>query len=202
MWAMRLKDGTIRSMSAKYMEDKKCALCGQYFKPNDKYCIIVIPFEYRSKHKKLKNNLVCHTDEWLEFAKDVTTYDEMAERIIKHKIPRKKAFTEQELFKINCFRKACVDYGFREEFEKPFGLKMKKSGSSLYLIYNVYQDSIDLDYRGNKGLFDSFYTREIIAKVYNRMHEYLGDGLKDNYSMQEDFKKLNDEVNKFMDKMN
>ena len=79
---------------------------------------------------------------------------------------------------------------------------MKKSDSSLYLVYNVYQASIDSDYRGNKGLFDSFYTREIIAKVYNRMHEYLGYGLKDNYSMQEDFKKLNDEVNKFMDKMN
>lgn len=200
MWAMRLKDGTIRSMTAKYMDDKKCFLCGQYFKADDKYCIIVIPFKYRSKHKKLKNNLVCHTDEWLEFAKGVNTYDEMAEKIINYKVPHKKAFTEQELFKINCFRKACADYGFREEFEKPFGLKMKKSGSSLYLVYNVYQDSIDLDYRGNKGLFDSFYTREIIAKVYNRMHEYLGDGLKDNYSMQEDLNKLNREVKDIMEK--
>ena len=124
----------------------------------------------------------------------------MAEKIINYKVPHKKAFTEQELFKINCFRKACVDYGFREEFEKSFGLKMKKSGSSLYLVYNVYQDSIDLDYRGNKGLFDSFYTREIIAKVYNRMHEYLGDGLKDNYSMQEDLNKLNREVQDIMEK--
>ena len=77
---------------------------------------------------------------------------------------------------------------------------MKKSGSSLYLVYNVYQDSIDLDYRGNKGLFDSFYTREVIAKVYNRMHEYLGDGLKDNYSMQEDLNKLNREVKDIMEK--
>ena len=124
----------------------------------------------------------------------------ISEKIINYKVPHKKAFTEQELFKINCFRKACADYGFREEFEKPFGLKMKKSGSSLYLVYNVYQDSIDLDYRGNKGLFDSFYTREIIAKVYNRMHEYLGDGLKDNYSMQEDLNKLNREVKDIMEK--
>ena len=200
MWAMRLKDGTIRSMSAKYMEDKKCFLCGQYFKSDDKYCIIVIPFEHRSKHKKLKNNLVCHTEEWLEFAKGVNTYDEMAEKIIKHKIPRKKAFTDEELFKITCFKKACFDYGFREEFEKSFGLKMKKSGSSLYLVFNVYQDSIDLDHRGNKGLFDSFYRREIIAKVYNRMHEYLGDGLKDNYSMHEDLNKLNREVQEIMEK--
>ena len=32
------------------------------------------------------------------------------------------------------------------------------------------------------------------------MHEYLGDGLKDNYSMQEDLNKLNREVQDIMEK--
>ena len=100
MWAMRLKDGTIRSMKTDYMHDKKCSLCGQYFKSGEEYCIIVIPFEYRSKHKKLQSNLLCHTDEWVNFSEGVTTYDEMAEKIINHKKPRKNEFTEEELFKI------------------------------------------------------------------------------------------------------
>ena len=99
MWAMRLKDNTIRSMKTDYIQNKKCFLCGQYFKSGEEYCIIVIPFEYCSKHKKLKNNLLCHTDEWLKFSEGVTTYDEMAEKIINHKVPRKKGFTEEEIFK-------------------------------------------------------------------------------------------------------
>ena len=103
MWAMRLKDGSIRSIKTDYMHDKKCSLCGQYFKSGEEYCIIVIPFEYRSKHKKLQSNLLCHTDEWVKFSEGVTTYDEMAEKIINHKKPRKNGFTEEELFKISCF---------------------------------------------------------------------------------------------------
>ena len=51
-------------------------------------------------------------------------------------------------------------------------------------------------------MFDSFYKRQIIANVYNKMHEYMGDGKKDNYSIQAEFKKLNDEVNSIMDKFN
>ena len=200
MWAMRLKDGTIRSMKTDYMHDKKCFLCGQYFKSGEEYCIIVIPFEYRSKHKKLQSNLLCHTDEWVKFSEGVTTYDEMAEKIINHKKPRKNGFTEEELFKIGCFRKACMDYGFREEFEKPFGLKMKQRGSSVYLVYNVYQGTIDLDFRGKRGMFDSFYKKQIIANIYNKMHEYMGDGKKDTYSIDAEFKKLNDEVNNIVDK--
>ena len=198
MWAMRLKDGRIRSMKTKYISDKKCALCGQYFKSDEEYCIIVIPFEYRSKHKKLKNNLLCHTDEWVKFSEGVTTYDEMAEKIINHKVPRKKEFTEDEKLRIDCFKKACFISGFKEEFNKPYGLKMKQCGSSVYLEYNVYQDAIDLDFRGKRGLFDNFYKRQIIANVYNKMHEYMGDGKVDDYSMSKDFEKLNNHVNEIM----
>lgn len=199
MWAMRLKDGTIRSMKAKNMHDKKCFLCGQYFKPNEDYCIIVIPFEYRSKHKKLKNNFLCHTNEWIEFSKGVNTYDEMAEKIINHKIPRKKEFSDEERLKIDCFRRACIDYGFREEYEKPFGLKMKQKSSSVYLIYNVYQDTIDLGYRGKCDYLYFVYQRQIISVIYNKMHEYLGDGKRDEYSMKLEINKFHDNIKKIME---
>ena len=75
---------------------------------------------------------------------------------------------------------------------------MKQCGSSVYLEYNVYQDVIDLDFRGKRGMFDNFYKRQIIANVYNKMHEYMGDGKVDDYSMSKDFEKLNNHVNEIM----
>ena len=75
---------------------------------------------------------------------------------------------------------------------------MKQRGTSVYLEYNVYMDTIDLDFRGKRGLFDSFYKKQIIANVYNKMHEYLADGKVDNYSMSAEFEKLNNEVNDIM----
>ena len=119
-------------------------------------------------------------------------------KIINHKVPRKKEFTEDEKLRIDCFKKACFICGFKEEFNKPYGIKMKQCGSSVYLEYNVYQDAIDLDFRGKRGLFDNFYKRQIIANVYNKMHEYMGDGKVDDYSMSKDFEKLNNHVNEIM----
>jgi hypothetical protein len=47
-------------------------------------------------------------------------------------------------------------------------------------------------------LFDSFYTREIVAKVFNKMHEILGDGRHDDYSAAASIQKVTDEATKIM----
>ena len=77
-------------------------------------------------------------------------------------------------------------------------IKCKKCGTSIYVEYNVYADHIDLDYRGKRGMFDGFYTRQIIANIYNKMHEILGDGKYDDYSAAKTIDNIYREVEKMI----
>lgn len=197
MWEWKTQDGTVRQFNA-CSNDKKCPICGQFFKKGEKGCAIVPPMEIRKGYKKLAQNLVVHLDEWTAFCKGVTTDIDLAEKFAKHRVPRKKEFTSEEQKKIDAFRSACHRNGFHEDYDKPFGIKCKQGGSSIYLTYNVYADTIDLDYKGKCGLFDGFYTRQIIANVYNKMHEILGDNKHDDYSASKTINSVFEETTKIM----
>ena len=106
----------------------------------------------------------------------------MSEKFSKRRTPKKAEFTAEEKAKIDAFRSACHHYSFWNDVEKPYGLKCQKRGSSLYVEYNVYADSIGIDFRGKRGLFDTFYEKQIVTNIYNKMHEILGDGKHDDYS--------------------
>lgn len=181
MWEWKTSDGIVRQFNA-CDNSKKCPICGQYFKKGEKGACIVPPMEIRNKYKKLSQNLIVHLEHWSAFCDGVETDVELAEKFQKYKTPKKMPFTDEEQKRISAFQSACRDFGFWEVYEKPYGIKCKKHGTSVYIEYNVYSDCIDLDYRGKRGMFDGFYSRQIIANVFNRMHETLGDGKHDDYS--------------------
>ena len=197
MWEWKTSDGTVRQFNASDNKTK-CPICGQYFKRGEKGACIVPPMEIRSKYKKLSQNLIVHLDHWEVFCQGIATETELAEKIQKHKTPKKASFTEDEQKKISAFQSACREYGFWEITEKPYGVKCKKCGTSIYVEYNVYADHIDLDYRGKRGMFDGFYSRQIIANIYNKMHEVLGDGKHDDYSAAKTISNIYKEVEKMI----
>lgn len=197
MWEMKLSDGTKRVFkvfkSLSY-DKQRCMVCGQYFNHGENFYLVIPPSIFKSKYKKLSLNLAVHCDDWNSFCKDLNE-DELIDKIIKYRTPKVRSFTEEELYKLECFKKACWVYDFKQEYTKPFGVKMKRSGSSLNITYNAFSDNMKIDYKGRKGLFDGFYLHQITANVYNKMHEYLGDGLRNNYSASEEIKNVFDKVN-------
>lgn len=198
MWTFKNADGSNRSLNAAYSNNRYCFLCGQYFKKNEKFYIIVVPYNLRSLSKKFSKNISVHADEWEEFIKDVKSDEELAEKLIAHKTPHRKKFTEEEQHRIKCFQEACYHYNFKQVYDKPWGLKCKQVHSSCYLEYNVHLDKIDLDSRGREGLFDGFYKRQIIANIYNKMHELLGDNKFDSYNYKDSINEVNKQVNEMM----
>lgn len=201
MWVWRDSDNKVREFKMFGDDPKKCAICGQYFKKGEKGCAIVPPMEIRTRFPKLKQNLVVHYDEWIKFCDGITNDIELAEKFSRYRRPKKADFTEDEKRRIDAFRSASRSAGFWKETEKPYGLKCQKNGSSLYVEYNVYADSISIDFRGKRGLFDSFYERQITTNIYNKMHEILGDGQHDDYSASKTIEKIYTEARKNVDKM-
>lgn len=197
MWVWKDSNGTVREF-VPIGHSKRCPICGQFFKKGEKACVIVPPMEIRIKNKKLSQNLIVHYNEWVEFCNGVSTNEELANKFCKHRIPKQQSFTTEQNNNINAFIKASSEAGFRKEIKKPYGVKMLRVGSSLYLEYNIFTDKIEINHRGKRGLFDSFYEQQIVANVYNKMHEIIGDGKKDNYSCAKEIQKLNQEVNETM----
>lgn len=195
MWEWKDSNGIVREFKPN-SDTKRCPICGQYFKKGEKGCVIVPPMEVRTQHKKLQQNMIVHLSEWEAFCEGITTEEELVQKFIKHRTPKKQEFTENEKERISAFRSACVAYRFYEEFEKPYGLKCKLRGSSICVEYNVYSDTIDIDYRGRKGMFDGFYTRQIVTNIYNKMHEILGDGKKDDYNVDKTINSVFEEAKK------
>lgn len=201
MWVWRDGNGIARQFNPNTHVPRRCPICGQYFKKGEKACVLVPPMEIRAKNKKLSQNLIVHYDEWMDFCNGVATDEELSTKFTKHRIPKQKSFTTEQNKMIEAFIKASRDFGFRREFEKPYGVKMQQIGSSLYVAYNVFADTISINHRGKRGLFDGFYEREIIAKVHNKMHEILGDKKTDTYSCVKEIQKINEKVNETMDKI-
>ena len=200
MWKWRSND-KVTTVNPKYSEPKRCPICGQYFKKDERACIIIIPNEYKNTHPKFRENLMVHEAEWDALIAGLTTDEEVAEAWKKHKTPRVRPLTEIEQARIDAFTKACFDLGFREVFNKPFGIKCKQRGISVAFTYNVYLDDISLDHRGARGLFDSFYERQLVAKVFNKMHAILGDGKTDNYTAQKSIDEIAARVQKTMEEL-
>lgn len=197
MWEMQC-EGNPRSFEGRYSNNKRCPICGQFIRKDERFNIVIIPYEYRSQHKKLKDNMMVHVREWAEFCEGITSERELVDKIIAHKTPRAKDFTESEMKKIEAFKKACYDYDFKETFNKPFGIKCKKRGTSVYAEYNVFKDVISVDFRGKRGLFDGFYQRQIETNIFNRMHKYLEDGRKSDYDCNQAIQEVFDKANEMM----
>lgn len=180
MWECKHKDGTIEKFS-KYSRAERCPLCGQYLRQQEESYIIFPPHNVRT-HKKLNRNFLVHCDEWDLFCEGITDDTALASKFIAHKMPRVKPLSNEEQCKLDAFIQACINKGFPIIYRKPYGAHCKRVGSSIYVQYNVFSDKIRIEHRGKRGLFDGFFEREIIAKIYNEMHTILGDEKVDDYN--------------------
>ena len=198
MWVWNYVEGQPREFTPRENNPKRCPLCGQYFKKGEKAIVIVPPMAVRSLNKRLSQNMMVHRAEWEELSAGITDDNAMADAFLKHKTPRKAPFTREEEAAMSAFVSACHTMGFWGARELPYGRRCNRQGTG-YLEYNAYTDTIDFVSRVRKpGLFDSFYTREIVAKVFNKMHEILGDGRHDDYSAAASIQKVTDEATKIM----
>lgn len=198
-WFMRDSETKeIKSYTVGCSEARVCAFCGQYFRPNDTFSIVFIPSVYRGTHKKLSCNLLMHTEELKDLFNSCVDDDDFANKLIALKTPRRKPFSDEELFRLESFKRACVNYGFREEINKPYGVRMKQYRSSMYLDYHIPTGYIHLDYRGKRGLFDRFYEMELVAKIRNKMNEYMGINKKDDFTAEKAINDVYDSVEKSM----
>lgn len=198
MWEMKNGDKFPRQFNAIHANNTPCRLCGQHFRKGEQFYIIIVPNEYKLLDKKLKANFFVHVNEWDEFCNGVSTDKELVKKIQNLHMKRTKKMTEEESKRLDAFKKACKSFGFYKEVPKTYGARMRKRGTSIYVDYNVFSDKISVDHRCQKGLFDSLYTREIVAKIYSEMHNILGDGKTDNYNPAETIKKISEDVKKTM----
>jgi hypothetical protein len=203
MWEYKTDDGMVKHFTLSSEQTKRCPICGQYFKKseNEKICLIVPPMKIRLDNKKLLTNFLVHYDEWEKFCDGITTDEELSEKFRKHRVPKQLPFTNEEHKRIDAFIQACKEVSFVKEFNKPYGIKMQQQGSSLYVEYNVFADSININHRGKRGMFDGFYERQIIANIYNKMHQILNDGNNDMYNYKEAIETINKQVNEIAKKL-
>ena len=185
MWELCNSEGKPREFVVTHAKDRVCGLCKMYLRSGETYYMIMIPNGIRGTHKRLIANMIVHIDEWQEFCNGVTTDAELAEKLINHKVKAKNKLTETESAHLEAFKQACRKYNFTLEVAKPYGCRMRQRGTSVYIEYNVYTDTIDVGFRGKRGLFDSFYQKQVVVNIYNVMHEILADGRHIDYDCQE-----------------
>lgn len=193
MWIWRNSDNSIQSF--KIFSNHRCPICGQYFRKNEK-AICVIPPQAMRINPKFSANLTPHQSCWEAFVGDITDDVILAERYLKHRLPRPKLMSDEESARLNAFKQAAIQQGFAKETAKGYGVRMTRYRSSLYVEYDVYLDHIDVGHRGSRGLFDGLYERQIVANVYNAMHNILQDGKHDKYSVCKVMEEVQNNVNK------
>lgn len=175
MWALRF-NGNLKVQKANFSVNKPCFLCNNFLRRGEELIFVIIPAQYRGTHKNLKENFYCHKDEWLEFVKDCSTYDDVAEKLKKHKKPKRESLTDEDAIKIRAFEKAAFKFGFTEDIKRPYGIKMKIPKSSAYAEYNVYADQFIVEYNNKVGLFETFVESEMHSRILNEMNKLLGNG--------------------------
>jgi hypothetical protein len=201
MWVWKRADGTPYELPSKTLSPTRCPLCGQYFKKGEREIVIVPPMSVRNLSPKLRVNAMVHRSEWEQLSAGITNDEDMATAFLKHKTPRKAPFTREEEAAMNAFVSACHTLGFWGARELPYGRRCNRQGTG-YLEYNAYMDSIEFVSRVRKpGLFDAFYEREIVAKVFTKMHSILNDGRRDDYSAAQSIQKVTQQVEKSMNEI-
>lgn len=187
-----------RKIKGSYNWKECCFLCNDWILKDEDFYMIIIPSKVRKEYPLLKNFIV-HADEWLNFSKGLSD-NELAEKILSDKKPKRKPLTDEQKQDIEYFKQACESFGFIKytlSKDKRF-VKMKKSGTSITLIYDLIFKRISYDMRGRKGLFGGFFLRELVAKVSNKFYELKGVDIRDNYTVKAALEKVNEQVNELM----
>lgn len=174
--------------------EKTCFMCGKHFLTGDSIVLVLPPYEYKKKYKRLINNAVMHQHEWEELKQTHDSFDDIFNTMGSSKKPKKVELTPQQKEMVEQFIQAAWNYGYKDYKYTKDGAQSKMNGSSDILRYNVHSDRIAYSNRRKRGLFDGLANRQVVTNVWNRMHELRGDGKRDDFSAKE-------VVNQAMDKV-
>lgn len=178
--------------------DKRCFYCNEYFKLNDDIVLIIPSTELKVQYKKLSHNVIMHL---YELNTLIAMYGEEGTivQLAMHKAPKKAlVLTEAQKNNLFAFRKACSDCGYTIETDAmrtESVYKRRKPGESLTFVYNPLTDKLSIRRRGNRGLLDGLFEHEMVASMFNRMHDIIGDGKIDNFSANKIISEAIDKAN-------
>lgn len=188
-----------RIIRFKSSDAKRCPICGQYLAKDDETYLIVCLAIAEARDAGLQN-MMPHTTCWDEFCSDVTSNADLACKLKKHRMPKAKPLTEEQLTRLKAFMQAASDCGYRMMSNtRDNGVKATKNGTTSAVVYNPYSNTISYTDKRKDFLMKSLIDREVIARVYNKMHEYLGDGKRDDYSAAKTIGGIISETNKFFE---
>lgn len=176
-----------------------CFLCNNWILKGEEFYMLIIPNEIRKEYKI--SNFIAHKEEWDEFSKGLSDV-EIAEKIVKHKKPRKKPLTDEQLKNIEYFKEACIHFGFNKcviSRDKRF-VKMKKRKTSFTLIYDIIFDRISYDTNAREGLFGGLFSNEFVAKVCNKYYELKGLDIREDFSVAKVLDKAAKDVDELINK--
>lgn len=162
--------------------DKKCRLCGRYFKNGEKG-IILIP---TSDCKPLiKSNIIMHSEEFKKIQSECGSKEEIIHRLGNWKKPKvSETYSEEQLNEAEVFKEAAQCYNFSDiKVLKVKGLvRCKRVGSSDTLEYNIRTKKIYFYNNKRSQILDRLLETQLLANVENKMHELLGDGEYNKFS--------------------
>lgn len=185
-----------KEMKGSHHWEEPCFICNQWIRKGEDFYLLIIPNEIRSKYKI--NNFIAHKEEWNEFSKDLSD-EELAEKIMSHKKPRRKPFSEEELQNVEFFKEACIYCGYNKcviSKDKRF-VKMKRRKTSFTLIYDIAYNKISYDTNAREGLFGGLFANEFVARVCNKFYELKGLDIREDFTVA----KVLDEAVKDVDKL-
>lgn len=176
-----------------------CLLCNNWVLKGEEFYMLIIPNEIRKEYKI--SNFIAHKEEWDEFSKGLSDI-EIAEKIIKHKKPRKKPLTNEQLKNIEYFKEACNHFGFNNceiSRNKRF-VKMKKRKTSFTLIYDIIFDRVSYDTKTGEDLFGRLFSNEFVANVCNKFYELRGLDIREDFSVAKILNKTAKDVDELINK--
>lgn len=139
-----------------------------------------------------------HTDCWNKFCEGVDNDLALATKLKKHRIPSVKPLTEEQKREVEAFEKAAAAYGYWTITKPRNGcIKATKNGTTCSVLYNTYSGVIKYEDRRKSELLKSLFDRQIETNIFNKMHEILGDGKRDDYSALGTIAGVVEETNKF-----
>ena len=185
-----------RFNNAIYIEEP-CKICNQWIGKGETGLLVYVPDEIRKKYNI--SNFFVHEKEWMEFAEGLSD-DELAQKILSIKKQRIKPYSEEVLFKIDCFEKACNQRGFNKKVvsKNKRYIKMKKRKTSLTIMYDTVYDRIKYEYGANEGLFGGLFIHDLLAKIENDMYKLEGSDKHNDYSSDKIIEKAIKDVNEMM----
>ena len=122
----------------------------------------------------------------------------MATKLKKHRMPSAKPLSEAQNKAVEAFEKAAATYGYWNTSKMRDGcFKAVKNGTTCYILYNPYSGVIKYGDRKKNEFLKPLLDRQIETNVFNKMHEILGDGKRDDYNALGVLAQAVEETNKF-----